>query len=58
MNVNGIVRTIRENIEGKEYLDNIKTFKEMDDLISIADFVIATLPETKETINIFLRYSS
>ena len=53
MNVNGIVRTIRENIEGKEYLDNIKTFKEMDDLISIADFVIATLPETKETINIF-----
>lgn len=53
MKVNGIVRTMRENIEGKEFLDNIKTLKEMDDLISIADFVIATLPETKETINIF-----
>jgi len=52
MNVNGIVRTMRENIEGKEFLDNIKTINEMDSLISLADFVIATLPETKETINI------
>ena len=34
MNVNRIVRTMKNNIEGKEYLNNIKIFNEMDDLIS------------------------
>lgn len=53
MHINGVVRTLRDNIEGKEYLDEIKTFNEMDNLIPNADFVIATLPETPQTINIF-----
>ena len=39
---------MKNNIEGKEFLDNIKIFNEMDDLISNSFFVISTLNETKE----------
>ena len=44
------IKSINDNSSKIAITDALK---EMDDLISIADFVIATLPETKETINIF-----
>ena len=54
MNINAVKRRITENFEGKEYLDNIYTFKNLPDkIIKEADYIYATLPETKETINIF-----
>ena len=54
MNINAVKRRITENFEGKEYLDNIYTFENLPDkIIKEADYIYATLPETKETINIF-----
>ena len=52
MNVNIIVRTMKNNIEGKEYLNNIKIFNEMDDLIS--NFFLSFLLFLKQKkINVF-----
>ena len=52
MNVNRIVRTMKNNIEGKEYLNNIKIFNEMDDLIS--NFFLSFLLFLKQKkINVF-----
>ena len=54
MKINAVKRKISENFEGKEYLDNIYTFENLPDkVINEADYIYATLPETKETINIF-----
>ena len=54
MNINAVKKRITENFEGKEYLDNIYTFENLPDkIIKEADYIYATLPETKETINIF-----
>ena len=54
MKINAVKRKITENFEGKEYLDNIYTFENLPDkVINEADYIYATLPETKETINIF-----
>ena len=53
MKINAVKRKITENFEGKEYLDNIYTFENLpDNVINKSDFIYATLPETKETINI------
>ena len=54
MKINAVKRKITENFEGKEYLDNIYTFENLpDNIINESDYIYATLPETKETINIF-----
>ena len=54
MKINAVKRKITENFEGKEYLDNIYTLDNLPDkTINEADYIYATLPETKETINIF-----
>ena len=54
MNINAVKKRISDNFEGKEYLDNIYTFDSLPDkIINEADYIYATLPETKETINLF-----
>ena len=54
MKINAVKRKISENFEGKEYLENIYTFENLpDNIINESDYIYATLPETKETINIF-----
>lgn len=54
MHVIGIVRTMRDNIEGKEFCNELYDFSQMNEnIIGKSDFILATLPETKETINIF-----
>ena len=54
MKINAVKKKISDNFEGKEYLDNIYTFENLPDkIINEADYIYATLPETKETINIF-----
>ena len=54
MKVIGVNRTKRDNVPGKEYTDELYTFKELpDDAINRADFIYATLPSSPETDNIF-----
>ncbi|MCQ2819530.1 MAG: D-2-hydroxyacid dehydrogenase [archaeon] len=54
MKVIGVVRTMRDNIEGKEYCDKLIGFNELNkDIISQADFILTTLPQTKESVNYF-----
>ena len=54
MKVIGIVRELRENIEGKEYTDELYGFNQLNkDIISKADFILTTLPETKESRGLF-----
>ena len=54
MKINAVKRRISDNFLGKEYLENIYTFDNLPDkVINEADFIYATLPETKETVNIF-----
>ena len=54
MKIYGIIRTLKDNIPGKEYCDEIFTYEKItDEIINKADFVFATLPETKDTINFF-----
>ena len=54
MKVIGIVRELRDNIEGKEFADELYGFKDLNkDVISKADFILATLPETKESRGLF-----
>ena len=54
MKVIGVVRTMRENIEGKEYTDELYGFDQMDkNVIGKADFILATLPQTQQSNNLF-----
>ena len=54
MKIYGVLRTLKDNIPGKEFCDEIITYEKItDDIIHNADFVFATLPETKDTINFF-----
>ena len=54
MKINAVKKRISDNFLGKEYLENIYTLDNLPDkIINEADFIYATLPETKETINIF-----
>ena len=54
MKINAVKKRISDNFIGKEYLENIYTFDNLpDEIINQADFIYATLPETKETVNIF-----
>ena len=54
MKIIGIVRELRENVEGKEYTDELYGFNQMNkDVINKADFILATLPETKESRGLF-----
>ena len=54
MKIIGVVRTIRDNINGKEFVDEFYTFKNLPDkVVNEADFIFATLPSSPETINIF-----
>ena len=54
MKVIGVVRTIRDNISGKEFTDELYAMKDLPDkVINEADFVYATLPSCPKTINIF-----
>jgi len=54
MKVIGIVRQLRESIEGKEFTDELYGFDKLDkDVIGKADFILTTLPETKESRGLF-----
>ena len=54
MNIIGIVRELRDNIEGKEFTDELYGFDKLNkDIISKADFILTTLPETKESRGLF-----
>jgi phosphoglycerate dehydrogenase-like enzyme len=54
MKVLGIVRELRENIEGKEFTDELYGFKQLNkDIIGKADFILATLPDTNESRGLF-----
>ena len=54
MKVIGVNRTKRDDIPGKEYTDELYTFKEIPDkAINEADYVYATLPSNSETDNFF-----
>ena len=54
MNIIGIVRELRDNIEGKEFTDELYGFDKLNkDIISKADFILTTLPETNESRGLF-----
>ena len=54
MKIVGIVRKLRENVEGKEFTDELYGFDQMNkDVINKADFILATLPETNESRGLF-----
>lgn len=54
MKIIGVNRIKRNDIVGKEFLDELYTIKELpDDVINKADYIYATLPSTPETDNIF-----
>ena len=54
MKVIGVVRELRDNIEGKDFTDELYGFNQLNkDLIGKADFILATLPETKESRGLF-----
>ena len=54
MKVLGIVRELRDNVEGKEFTDELYGFKQLNkDIIGKADFILATLPETNESRGLF-----
>ena len=53
MKIIGVNRIKRNDIVGKEFLDELYTIKELpDDVINKADYIYATLPSTQETDNI------
>lgn len=49
MKVIGVVRKMRNIIEGKEYCDELSDFENIDNAISKCDFLLTTLPQTKES---------
>ena len=52
----GVVRVKKENCAGKEFTDEIITMDELMDPkrdLSHVDFIFSTLPETKQTMNIY-----
>ena len=54
MKVIGIVRELRDNVEGKEFTEELYGFKQLNkDIINKADFILATLPETNESRGLF-----
>ena len=54
MKVIGVNRTKRDNIQGKEYTDELYSIKDLPDkIINEADYIYATLPSNSETDNIF-----
>lgn len=54
MYVIGVIRKMREDIEGKEFCDEFYEFSQINEgFFSKCDFVIATLPQTPQTINLF-----
>ena len=54
MKIIGVKKNIKDSFLGKEYLDEIYTLDNLPDKsLNEADFIYATLPETKETIKIF-----
>ena len=54
MKINAVKKRISDDFLGKEYLENIYTFDNLPDkIINEADYIYATLPATKETVNIF-----
>ena len=54
MKIIGVKKRINEDFPGKEYINELYSMENLPDkIINEADFIYATLPETKETINIF-----
>ena len=54
MKIIGVKRTVNNNVPGKEYTDELYTFKDLpDDAIKRANYIYATLPSNSETNNIF-----
>ena len=54
MKIIAVKKRLNENFLGKEYVDELYSLDNLpDEAINKANFIYATLPETKETINIF-----
>ena len=54
MKVIGVVRVKRDNVEGKEFCDEIVGFDGLNEnIIGQSDFILATLPQTKQSVNLF-----
>ena len=54
MKIIAVKKRINGDFPGKEYVDEIYSLENLkEETINKADFIYATLPETKETINIF-----
>ena len=54
MKIIAVKKIINGDFPGKEYIDELYSLENLPDKsINEADFIYATLPETKETINIF-----
>ena len=54
MKIIGIVRELRQDVEGKEFTDELYGFDKLNkDVIGKADFILTTLPETKESRGLF-----
>ena len=54
MKIIGVVRELRENVEGKEFTNELYGFNQLNkDVISKADFILTTLPETNESRGLF-----
>jgi phosphoglycerate dehydrogenase-like enzyme len=52
MKVIGIKNNI-DSVKGKEFVDEIYTMKDLDNVLACSDFVVSTLPQTKDTIDLF-----
>lgn len=54
MKIIAVKKRLNEDYPGKEYVDELYSLENIpDEVINRADYIYATLPETKETINIF-----
>lgn len=53
MKVIGVVHKMKDNREGKEYCDELSDFEHITDAVSKGDFVLSTLPETKQSVGLF-----
>lgn len=54
MKVIGVVRVKRDNVEGKEYCDEVIGFDGLnDEIIGQSDYILATLPQTAQSVNLF-----
>lgn len=54
MKIIGVVRKLRENINGKEFVDEVYEIKNLpDEVINKADYIYSSVPLTPETVGMF-----